>query len=174
VTRQYNKDASDQARLQFDAKAAPHKFLPNQLVLLDEHSFLGKNQKLAPKWTGPHKILSLKGDSNLEILLKHNNRKTVVHANRLKPCFVASIDLAVFPENLTPEDTPPPPKPVQQLPNDQNFPKPEDYSDTVRPFLPFYAEATSTQPSPEIKSQHCTHTLTSSSTLSDNFEPLSS
>jgi hypothetical protein len=83
VTRQYNKDASDQARLQFDAKAAPHKFLPNQLVLLDEHSFLGKNQKLAPKWTGPHKILSLKGDSNLEILLKHNNRKTVAHANRL-------------------------------------------------------------------------------------------
>jgi hypothetical protein len=82
VDRQNNKDASDQTKLQYDAKAAPHKFLPDQLVLLDEHNFLGKNQKLAPKWTGPHKVLKLKGDFNSEIQLRHNNRKTVVHANR--------------------------------------------------------------------------------------------
>jgi hypothetical protein len=69
VARQNNEDASDQARAQFDSKAAPHKFLPNQLVLLDEHNFLGKNQKLAPKWTGPHKVLKLKGDANLELQL---------------------------------------------------------------------------------------------------------
>jgi hypothetical protein len=56
---------------------------------MDEHSFLHKNQKLAPKWSGPHKIVRLKGDANVEIQLKHNNRKTVVHANRLKPYFVA-------------------------------------------------------------------------------------
>jgi hypothetical protein len=48
---------------------------------LDEHSFLGKNQKLASKWTGPHKILSLKGEANVEIQLKHNGRNSVVHGN---------------------------------------------------------------------------------------------
>jgi hypothetical protein len=57
VAHQNNKDAPDAARQQFDSTAAAHKFLPEQLVLLDEHSFLGKNQKLAPKWSGPHKIL---------------------------------------------------------------------------------------------------------------------
>ncbi len=33
----------------------------------------------------------------MEIQLKHNNRKTVVYANRLKPYFVASKNLAVCP-----------------------------------------------------------------------------
>ncbi len=65
---------------------------------MDEHSFLCKNQKLAPKWSGLHKILRLKGDCNIEIQLKHNNRKTVIHANRLKPYFVVSKNLAVCPD----------------------------------------------------------------------------
>jgi hypothetical protein len=55
---------------------------------MDEHSFLHKNQKLAPKWSGPHRVIRLKGNANVEIQLKHNNRKTVVHANRLKPYFL--------------------------------------------------------------------------------------
>jgi hypothetical protein len=50
VARQNNEDTSDAAHLQFDAQAAPHKFLPQQLVLLDEHSFLHKNKKFSPKW----------------------------------------------------------------------------------------------------------------------------
>jgi hypothetical protein len=100
VARQNNEDASDAARQQFDTTAAAHKFLPQQLVLMDEHSFLGKNQKLAPKWSGPDKILCLKGDCNVELQLKHNNRKTVVHANRLKPYFVVSKNLAVCPDFL--------------------------------------------------------------------------
>jgi hypothetical protein len=57
---QNNENSSNQAHLQFGAKAEPHKFLLNQLVLLDEHSFLGKNQKLASKWSGPHKIYDSK------------------------------------------------------------------------------------------------------------------
>jgi len=100
IARQNNKDASDIARQKFDARAAPHKFLPQQLVLLDEHSFLHKNEKLAPKWSGPHKIVRLKGDANVEIHVKHNNHKTVVHANRLKPYFVAYKNLAVHPDLL--------------------------------------------------------------------------
>jgi hypothetical protein len=102
VARQNNEDASDIARQQFDTKAAPHKFLLQQLVLMDEHSFLHKNQKLAPKWSGPQKVVRLKGDANVEIQLKHNNCKTVVHATRLKPYFVAYKNLAAYPDFLPP------------------------------------------------------------------------
>jgi hypothetical protein len=44
VAHQNNENASDAARLQFNSAAAAHKFLPQQLVLMDEHSFLGKNK----------------------------------------------------------------------------------------------------------------------------------
>ncbi len=63
---------------------------------MNEHSFLGENKKLTPKCSGHHKILHLKGDTRLEIQLKHNGRRTVVHANRLKPYFVASKNSSVF------------------------------------------------------------------------------
>jgi hypothetical protein len=66
VAHQNNEVASDIARQQFDAQAALHKFLLQQLVLMDEHSFLHKNQKLAPKWSGSHKIMRLKGDTNVK------------------------------------------------------------------------------------------------------------
>jgi hypothetical protein len=70
VARQNNEDASDIARQQFDTNSAPQKFLPQQLVLMDEHSFLHKNQKLAPKWSGTHKVVRLKGEANVEIQLR--------------------------------------------------------------------------------------------------------
>jgi hypothetical protein len=113
VACQNNEYASDAVRQQFDSTAATHKFLLQQLVLLDEHSFLGKNQKLAPKWSVPHKILHLKGDCNIELQLKHNNRKTVVHANRLKPYFVASKNLAVCPDFI--EGQQPHPQPTAPI-----------------------------------------------------------
>ncbi len=50
IARRNSKVASDEAEKQFNKKAEPHLFLTDQLVLLDEHSFLAKNQKLAPKW----------------------------------------------------------------------------------------------------------------------------
>jgi hypothetical protein len=136
---------------------------------MDEHNFLGKNQKLAQKWTSPHKVLRLKGDSNLEIQLRHNNRKTVVHANRLKPYFVASKNAAVFPDNLSTE---PMPTPSQQPPDNQRFPEPEDYSDTVWPLLPFNIEAKGTLPSPPVKARP--RTRTSSSTPVEIYDPPSS
>ena len=116
MAHQNNEYASDAARQQFDAKAAPHNFSPQQLVLVDEHSFLNKNQKLAPKWSGPHRVIRLKGDANVEIQLKHNNRKTVVHANRLKPYFVASKNVPVCPDFLHQ------PPPLQTFPDDVHPP----------------------------------------------------
>jgi hypothetical protein len=110
VARQNNKDASDVASQQFNSAAKPHIFSPQQLVLLDKISFLSKNQKLAPKWSGPHKMLRLKGDCNIKIQLKHNNQKTGVHANRLKPYFVALKNSAFcldFIEDQQPATQPP-------------------------------------------------------------------
>jgi hypothetical protein len=102
--------ASDEAEKQFNKTAQPHAFLTDQLVLLDEHSFLAKNQKLAPKWSGPHKILRLKGDCNIELLLRHNNKKLITHVNRLKPYFVQSPAAVSSPDffPLQKEATPPP------------------------------------------------------------------
>jgi hypothetical protein len=60
-----------------------------------------------------HKILRLKGDCNVELQLKHNNRKTVVHANRLKPYFVAFKNLAVCPDFI--ESQQPQPQPTAPI-----------------------------------------------------------
>ena len=84
VARQNNELASDRAKDDFDKKAQPHAFSSGQLVLLDEHSFLHKNAKLAPKWTGPHRVVRLKNDNNVELKLK-NGRSLITHVNRLKP-----------------------------------------------------------------------------------------
>jgi hypothetical protein len=154
VVCQNNEDASDVARQQFDARAAPHKFLPQQLVLMDEHSFLHKNQKLALKWSGPHRVIHIKGELNVEIQLKHNNRKTVVHANRLKPYFVVNKNLAVCPDFLQPEP------PSQTFPDDVHPSLPEDYSPVHRTLLPNFGEVTVRQPSPaaHIHAQIPVHT----------------
>jgi hypothetical protein len=146
VARQNNEDASDAARVQYDSKAVPHKFLPTQLVLLDEHSFLHKNQKLAPKWSGPHKIVRLKGDANAEILLRHNNRKTVVHTNRLKPYFVTLSNSAFHPDDL-----PTLPQSANQSPQPASDRPPHDDIHTAQnDLLPTFLEVTSTVPSPSV------------------------
>jgi hypothetical protein len=90
IARKNNEMASDQVQEQFNKKAQPHSFLPDQLVLLDEHSFLAKNQKLVPKWSGPHQILCLKGECYVKLLLQHNNKKLISHVNWQKPYFVLS------------------------------------------------------------------------------------
>ncbi len=137
MARQNNEDASDVARTQYDLKAVPHQFLPQQLVLLDEHRFLHKNQKLAPKWSGPHKIIQLKGEDNIEIQLRHNNRKTVVHTNRLKPYFITFSNSAFHPDNLPDSQ----PSAEQSSQNDVNPPPHDDYDHSQQILLPSFLEA---------------------------------
>jgi hypothetical protein len=98
--------------------------LPHKIFCHNSWSY-----KQAPKWTWPNKILHLKGDANVEIQLKHNGRKTAVHANRLKPYFVASKNLAAFPDILPTMNMHQPCEQQSQPLDDQNFPEPEDYSD---------------------------------------------
>ena len=89
TARRYNEEASDNYKSYYDKKAAPHNYKVHQLVLLDEHSFLGLNTKLAPKWSGPHRITKVKNETNVELLLK-NNKRIIVHVNRIKP-YIAPI-----------------------------------------------------------------------------------
>ncbi len=80
---QNNLLATDKQKEYFDKKASHHTFHKGQYVLLNEFNFLNKNRKLAPKYSGPFKILRVKGPHNVELLLM-NGRKIVVNVARVK------------------------------------------------------------------------------------------
>jgi hypothetical protein len=101
IARRHNEEATEKTKRDYDKKATPHNFTVGQLVLLDEHSFLHKNTKLAPKWSGPHRILRLKGPVNVELKLK-NEKHLLVHTNRLKP-YVMPTPLEETNQDPTPE-----------------------------------------------------------------------
>jgi putative transposase len=87
IARRHNELQTEEYRGQYDKKAEAHSYQLRQLVLLDEHSFLHKNTKLAPKWSGPHRVIQIKGETNVELLLR-NGKRLIVHTNRLKPYLV--------------------------------------------------------------------------------------
>jgi hypothetical protein len=64
-------------------------------VLLEEYYFLGKNVKLAPKWSGPHLIISLKGTHNVELLI-NEKKKVIVNVDRIKPYRIPEDPAATF------------------------------------------------------------------------------
>jgi len=109
VARFHNQEATDKAQFYHDRAAASHQFKIGQLVLLNETYFLHKNAKLAPKWTGPHRVTNLKNHNNVEILLCHNNKKLLVHSDRLKAYHSGSSTNSEFPDfDLTKKITPAP------------------------------------------------------------------
>ena len=71
------------AKEYFNKNAEPH-FQPWQLVLMSEHNFLYKNAKLAPKFTGQHRITHLKGLKTVEIKTD-KGKKIVISVDRMKP-----------------------------------------------------------------------------------------
>ncbi len=99
LSTENNLLATNETKISFDKHAKLHSFAINQLVLLEEYNFLGKNPKLSPKWSGPHIILSLKGTHNAEILMT-NKRKVIVNIERLKPYLSQNLpNLHDFSEN---------------------------------------------------------------------------
>ena len=110
MARFNNEEATNQTQDYHDRKASAHEFKVGQLVLLNETYFLHKNAKLAPKWSGPHRITNLKGPNNAEILLCHNNKKLLVHTDRLKVYNAGHIENLEFPEF---EFQPTPKKPIK-------------------------------------------------------------
>jgi hypothetical protein len=103
---------------------------------------LHKNQKLAPKWSGPHKVVRLKGEANVELQLRDNNKKVVVHCNRLKPYFVPTKNSAIHPDAINSSP------PVRDAP--PIVPDPQTPDDNQQILLPPMVEVTHTAPSPAI------------------------
>jgi hypothetical protein len=64
-----NLEATDKQKLHYDATATHHNYHEGQFVLLEDFNFLNKNRKLAPKFSGPFRILQVKGDHNLNCSL---------------------------------------------------------------------------------------------------------
>jgi hypothetical protein len=79
----HNLAATDQQKEYFDKRATHHEFHEGQFVLLDDFNFLNKNRKLAPKFSGPFKILRVKSPHNVELLLA-NGRKDVINVARVE------------------------------------------------------------------------------------------
>jgi len=69
-------------KLNYDVKAAPHKFIIGQKIFLNDSTSLGKNSKLSPNWTGPYDIIDI-NDNNAKIKIK--NKLKVVNIARIKP-----------------------------------------------------------------------------------------
>jgi hypothetical protein len=90
--------ATDKQKEYFDKNASHHTFHEGQYVLLNDFNFLNKNIKLAPKFSGPFKILRVKGPHNVELLLT-NGRKIVVNVARIKQYFTPASDQTVSPQS---------------------------------------------------------------------------
>ena len=63
----------------------PTKYIEGQLVWLYEENFLNKNRKLAPKWSGPYKIVQVFTFGAVDISYK--NKIYQVNMAHIKPYF---------------------------------------------------------------------------------------
>jgi len=87
IAVQNAEQASDVAKAHYDQTAQPHNYQVKQWVLLREHQALGKNAKLAPRYTGPYRILKLKGPHNLEIKMNDRRSTRIVNVAMCKPYY---------------------------------------------------------------------------------------
>ena len=62
-----NEIGSKKTEQDANKKTMSHNFIVSQLVLLNKKSFLHKNTKLATNSSGPHRIVWLKHDNNVEL-----------------------------------------------------------------------------------------------------------
>src|SRR5574343_413627 len=54
------------------------------MIIIRLYNVLNKNRKLAEKFSGPFKIIRLKGDNTAELIVS-NGRKVIVNFQRLRP-----------------------------------------------------------------------------------------
>ena len=71
LATRHNIGASDAMQAQFNRHAAPYHYTVGQLVFLDEQNFLGRNRKLAPRWTGPHVITKIFDAGVVQLQVQH-------------------------------------------------------------------------------------------------------
>src|SRR5574343_1481021 len=77
IAAQNNDNIRDKYSAVHDNNIDPQTFQLQQNVLINDHQFLHKNQKLAPKFKGPFQITKL-FNNNAEIQCPHN-RRFVLH-----------------------------------------------------------------------------------------------
>ncbi len=107
-----NMKATTRAEQDHNRKVREHKYEVGQHIWLDEQNFLSKNQKLAPKWSGPFVITKVRDNGDIRIKL---NRKEI-NVNRIEP-FIAFDTSDTIPQQ--PNVTPQQPEQQPQLIEDQ-------------------------------------------------------
>ncbi len=125
LAQQNNEEATFRAQVDHDRKAAPHSYVRDQLVLLEKNYFLGENAKLSEKWTGPHRIIELKGETDVTLKMCDSGRKTTVHVDRIKPYHVKNNSEIIFPAPNVPPTVP--------ARNPKTLPQPEKVTVTTPP-----------------------------------------
>ena len=117
LATQHSMQSTQRNEDDYNRTAVPMKYEENQLVWLHEENFLHKNKKLAPKWTGPYKVVKVFNFGVVDILFK--NKVYRVNVARLKP-FIQT-------ENQIPQNQTPLQQQQQQQQQQQNqqerFPK---------------------------------------------------
>lgn len=83
IAKQHAEEAKISQKAQFDKHARDHKFHLGQKILFSESNFLGRNQKLSPKWLGPATIIELT-NTNAKIKLT-NGKNKLLNIMRIKP-----------------------------------------------------------------------------------------
>ena len=104
--------ATSRAEQDHNKKAELHDYKVGQQIWLDEHNFLSKNFKLAPKWAGPYLITKVRDNGNIRIQM--DKKEINVNVNCIKPF------IAINPEEQmqrTPQT--PTPHPELQVATDQ-------------------------------------------------------
>ena len=171
-----NQDATATAREYHDRNAEPHHFYRDWLVLLQDPYYINRNAKIAPRWTGPHRIEQPKGDCDISLKLA-SGRKLTAHVNRLKP-FHQKSELEVVqdeqqstaedksnfetddyidrpppvPPRFAPPRPPVPPKPTNQVKNNFVLIQPQLFKPQVPPWRsPKFSNVSALEKAPKLK-----------------------
>ena len=83
LATQHSMQATARNEKDYNKTAMPATYVQGQLVWLHEENFLNKNRKLAPKWSGPYKIVKVFTFGAVDISYK--NKIYRVNMARIKP-----------------------------------------------------------------------------------------
>jgi len=83
LATQHSMQATTRNEKDYNREAKPTTYQEGQLVWLHEENFLNKNKKLAPKWSGPYKIVKVFSFGVVDISYK--NKIYRVNVARIKP-----------------------------------------------------------------------------------------
>lgn len=87
TVRQNLSECKEKQAIQYNKTSKNREFSLGDLVYLhDPTTQVGLSKKLGKPWTGPYRVIEVKGPVTYKIRLLNGRKELVVHANRLKPC----------------------------------------------------------------------------------------